>query len=106
VALQTGALRLGDLVIVHADADISAPVGKKLQAQSPAARTWVASLSYGPMHYVVQDKDYPINTYEATASTAKQGCAEAGFLTVAELAIRNLLDPAPERPKSGAKSGR
>jgi neutral ceramidase len=98
VVLKTGALRLGDLVIMHADADISAPVGMKLQARSPVAKIWVASLSYGPMHYVVQDSDYALNTYEATASTAKQGCAEKSFLASADLAIHALIDAsAPPR---------
>ena len=40
----------------------------------------LVALTYGPFHYVVDDAAYPLNTYEATASTAKQGCAEKGFV--------------------------
>ncbi|RVU02268.1 hypothetical protein EOE18_17540 [Novosphingobium umbonatum] len=79
-SLRMGMLRLGDLAIVHSDADITANVGKALQQRSPLTQTWLASLSYGPMHYIVADSEYPLATYEATATTASQGCAAGRFI--------------------------
>lgn len=80
VTLQMGALQIGPVVLVQSDADISAPVGMKLERLSPLASTWTVSLNYGPMRYVVADADYPRSTYEATATTARSGCAEQGFI--------------------------
>lgn len=90
VALRMAALRIGDSVLVQSDSDISSAVGLRLQRQSPIADTWIVSLNYGPMRYVVADSDYPLNTYEATASTAKRGCAESGFLSAANEMIARV----------------
>ncbi len=88
VGVKLGVIKLGALTIVQSDSDVSAPVGLRLQAASPAPNTWIAATNYGPMRYVVQDKDYPLNTYEATATTARRGCAEKGFLANALRMIR------------------
>lgn len=90
VALKMSALRIGDTILMQSDTNVSAPVGLRLQRQSPVADTWVVSLNYGPMRYVVQDADYPLNTYEATASTARRGCAEQGYLAHAAEMIAEL----------------
>jgi len=81
VAAQLGVLKIGPIALVQADANISSGVGRKLLAASPLSDTWAVSLNYGPMHYIVEDSEYPLNTYEATATTAKAGCAESGFLS-------------------------
>ena len=78
--LKMGVLRIGETVLVQSDSDVSGPVGLRLQRGSPVADTWIVSLNYGPMRYVAQDSDYVLNTYEATASTARRGCAEKGFV--------------------------
>lgn len=80
VSLSTGVVQIGPLALVHANSNVSLPVGARLGRESPLANTWIASLNFGPMRYVVADADYPLNTYEATATTAKQGCAESGFV--------------------------
>jgi len=38
------------------------------------------AINFGPAHFVVDEASYPLNTYEATASRFKRGCAEQGFL--------------------------
>lgn len=83
VSLKIGVIKLGGLSIVQSDSDVSAPVGIELQKRSPEKQTWVVTTNYGPMRYVVRDADYAGNTYEATASTARRGCAETGYLRTA-----------------------
>ena len=87
VTLAMGALQIGPVSLVHADANISGPVGHRLSLASPLRDTWTVSRNYGPMKYIVADADYPLHTYEATATTARAGCAEAGFLSNAEWMI-------------------
>ena len=83
VTLSMGLLRLGDLEMVEADANVVPALWMKLVAASPLVNTQLVALTYGPLHFVVDDAAYPLNTYEATASTAKQGCAEQGFMNAA-----------------------
>ncbi|MCX8477834.1 MAG: neutral/alkaline non-lysosomal ceramidase N-terminal domain-containing protein [Sphingomonas sp.] len=80
VTLNMGVVRIGDLAIVQADANVAPAVGAKLQRMTPVSNTWIVALTFGPMRFVVDDAAYAHNTYEATATTAKKGCAEAGFL--------------------------
>ncbi len=89
VRLRLGVIQLGPLTVVHSDSDVSAPVGMRLQAASPAPETWIATTNYGPMKYVVRDADYALNTYEATATTAQKGCAEQGYVAAALAMIRS-----------------
>ena len=80
VTLNMGLLRLGDLALVQADANPTAVLAQKFYQSMPLSNSWIVALTYGPMHYIMDDAGYVQNTYEATASTAKQGCAEQGFL--------------------------
>ena len=80
VTLEMGVLRIGDLALAHADANITPALGLKLQQVTPLSHTWIVALTFGPMRFVVDDAAYPHNSYEATASTAKRGCAEQGYL--------------------------
>ena len=80
VMLNMGLMRIGDLALVEADANVAPQLWLKLAAQSPVTNTALVALTYGPLHYAIDDASYPLNTYEATASTAKQGCIEKGFL--------------------------
>jgi hypothetical protein len=79
VKLQYGALKLGNLTIAQSDANITQPVWQRLKSQSPANTALVAQV-YGPMKYVVDDAAYASNSYVATATTAKRGCAAQGFV--------------------------
>jgi hypothetical protein len=81
VTLNLGLLRIGDLALVEVDANVSPVLWLKLAAASPVTDTALVALTYGPLHYAVDDASYPMNTYEATASTAKQGCIEKGFIS-------------------------
>ncbi len=87
VNLQMGLLKIGDLRILQADANVTPPVWQKLKKTYPA-NTMLVALAYGPMHYVMADAVYPSNSYQVTATTAKQGCAEQGFINTAESMIK------------------
>ena len=80
VKLEMGVVRIGDLSIVQTDANIAPALGAKLQRMTPVANTWIVALTFGPMRFVVDDAAYAHNTYEATATTARKGCAEKGYL--------------------------
>lgn len=80
VALNLGMIRIGDLVLTQADANVTPALGQKFMRQMPFVNSWIVALTYGPMRYVMDDAAYAQNTYEATATTAKKGCAEQGFL--------------------------
>jgi neutral ceramidase len=79
VQLQMGLLKIGDLKLVLADANVTPPVWQKAKSASPP-NTALVALAYGPMHYVMADAVYPSNSYQVTATTAKRGCAEQGFV--------------------------
>jgi neutral ceramidase len=81
VTLNIGVLRIGDLAIVQTDANVTPALGAKLQRMTPVANTWIVALTFGPVRFVVDDAAYAHNTYESTATTAKKGCAEAGYLS-------------------------
>ena len=80
VNLNMWLLKVGDVALVQSDSNIMPAVGDKLKQASPLANTLIVSLNFGPMRYVIDDASYVLNTYEATASRAKQGCAEQGFI--------------------------
>jgi hypothetical protein len=77
--LQMGLLKIGDLRILQADANITPPVWLRGKAGFPA-NTILVSLIYGPVRYVLEDAVYPSNSYQATASMVKPGCAAQGFI--------------------------
>jgi hypothetical protein len=87
VDLQMGLLKIGDLSILQADANVTPPVWQQLKKAYPA-NTMLVALAYGPMHYVMADAVYPSNSYQVTATMAKQGCAEQGFINTAESMIK------------------
>lgn len=80
VTLNIGVIQIGDLAIVQSDANVTPALGAKLQRMTPMANTWIVARTFGPLRFVVDDAAYAHNTYEATATTAKKGCAEAGYL--------------------------
>jgi neutral ceramidase len=80
VSLNYGLLKLGDVAIVHADANVVPSIGDKLKRSLPLAHTMVVLDNFGPFRFLVDDASYPLNTYEATATRAKQGCGEQGLV--------------------------
>jgi neutral ceramidase len=91
VSLHYGLLRLGDVAIVHADANVVPSIGDKLKRALPLSNTMVVLDNFGPFRFLVDDASYPLNTYEATATRAKQGCGEQGFIG----GVAQLLDQLP-----------
>jgi len=83
-------LKIGDVAIVQADANVTSELGEKLQRASPLSHTLIVALNFGPAHFVVDEASYPLNTYEATATGIKRGCAEQGFLDNALQMIEQL----------------
>jgi neutral ceramidase len=83
-------LKIGDVALVQADANVSSALGAKLQRASPLNDTVIVALTFGPAHFLIDDASYPLNTYEATATRAKRGCAEKGFLDNALQMIEQL----------------
>ena len=75
-----GVIRIGDLALVQTDANITPALGEKLHRRSPLTQTWIVALTFGPLRFVVDDAAYGYDSYEATATTAKKGCAEQGYL--------------------------
>ena len=73
-------VRIGGVAVVQTDANIAPALGAKLQRATPVANTWIVAFTFGPTRFVVDDAAYAYNTYEATATTAKAGCAEPGYL--------------------------
>jgi hypothetical protein len=88
VSLNYGLLKLGDVAIVHADANVVPAVGARLKHALPLAHTMVVLDNFGPFRFLVDDASYPLNTYEATATRARQGCGEQGLIN----GVLQLLD--------------
>jgi hypothetical protein len=80
VSLSMWLLKIGDVALVQADANVTSELGEKLRRASPVSNTLIVALNFGPARFVVDEASYPLNTYEATASGFKRGCAEQGFL--------------------------
>lgn len=80
VGLNMGMIRIGDLMLMGTDANVTPALGRKFAQAMPLSHSWIVAETYGPMRYVMDDAAYAQNTYEATATTAKKGCAEQGFL--------------------------
>jgi neutral ceramidase len=80
VKLNIGTMKIGGLSLVQTDANVTPALGLKLQRRAPVPTPWIVALTFGPMRFVVNDSAYAQNTYEATATTAKRGCAESGYL--------------------------
>jgi hypothetical protein len=90
VNLSMWLLKIGDVAFVQADANVSSELGEKLHHASPLANTLIVALNFGPARFVVDEASYPLNTYEATATRFKRGCAEQGFLDNALQMIEQL----------------
>lgn len=80
VEVRLGLLKIGELALVHADANVTPALGLRLMQASPLAQTIFLALNFGPARFIVDDAAYPLFTYEATASRLKQGCGEKSLL--------------------------
>lgn len=80
VALHYGVLKLGEVALVHADANVVPTVGATLKRAAPVAHAMVVLDNFGPFRFLVDDASYPLNTYEATATRARPGCGEEGLV--------------------------
>ncbi|HWK35425.1 hypothetical protein [Sphingomonas sp.] len=79
--LRFGLIQIGDVALIHSDANILPAVWAKVKQQAPNPdKTMLVSLVFGPIHYVVDDSDYAGHSYPVTATTVKPGCAAPGFV--------------------------
>ncbi len=86
IGVRIGALRIGQMAIVHADVNVEPKLSMRMVSESPLRNTMFVSTNFGPGWFIVEDATYPLNTYEATASRFKVGCGEGALLkTEAEL---------------------
>lgn len=80
VDLDIGLLQLGDVAYVLVNANVVPALWQKVKQASPFANTLVIGVNFGPFRFIVDDAAYPLNTYPATDTRAKQGCAERGMI--------------------------
>lgn len=78
--IRVGLLKIGDLALVQADANVAPRLGLRLTKESPLSNTVFASANFGPAWFIVDDASYPLHTYEVTSSRLKMGCGETGFI--------------------------
>ena len=79
--LRFGLIEIGDVALVHSNANILPAVWAKVKREAPNPdKTLLVSLIFGPIHYVVDDSDYAGHSYPVTATTVKPGCAAPGFV--------------------------
>jgi len=91
VTMPMGLLRLGDVAYVVTVGNVVPALSLKLQQRSPLQNTLLLSANFGAFRFVVDDAAYPLNTYPATDTRAKSGCAEQGFINGALRMIAETL---------------
>lgn len=83
IGVRIGVLRIGQIAFIQADVNVEPKLTMRLIAQSPLRDTVFVSTNFGPGWFIVEDATYPLNTYEATASRFRKGCAENALLDTA-----------------------
>lgn len=91
VTMPMGLLRLGDVAYVVTVGNVVPALSMKMQQRSPLRHTLLFSANFGAFRFVVDDAAYPLNTYPATDTRAKFGCAEQGFIDEAMRMISDSL---------------
>jgi neutral ceramidase len=78
VQIRIGLLRVGNIALAWANAEIYTTVGLKLKAASPLANTLLVTVANGRANsgYVPNDTAFGANTFQVLGSRLKPGCAE------------------------------
>jgi neutral ceramidase len=78
VHIRLGLLRIGNIALSSANAEIYAAIGMKLKAASPLANTMLVTIANGMANsgYVPNDASFGAETFQVLGSRLKPGCAE------------------------------
>jgi len=87
VHIRLGALRIGNIALTTANAEIYTAIGLKLKAASPVADTLFVTLANGMANsgYVPNDASFGAYSFQVLGSRLKPGCAEDAI-------VNGLLD--------------
>jgi neutral ceramidase len=80
VSLNYGLLKLGDVAIVHADANVVPSIGDKLKRALPLAHTMVVLDNFGPFRFLVEDASYPLEHLRSHGDPREAGLRGAGLI--------------------------
>ncbi len=87
VSIRLGMLRIGEVAVGSADAEIYSPIGLKFKDRSPVADTMLVTLANGAANsgYIPNDTAFGAYTFQVLGSRLKPGCAENAI-------VNGLLD--------------
>jgi hypothetical protein len=82
VQFRLGVIRIGNIAIASANAEIYSAIGMKFKAASPLANTMFVTLANGRANsgYVPNDTSFGAYTFQVLGSRLKPGCAEDGIV--------------------------
>lgn len=82
VDIRLSLLRVGDIEIGGVNAEVFNLIAQRLKAESPSARTMMATLTNGMARsgYIPNDAAYGMYTFEVVSSRLKPGCAETSIV--------------------------
>jgi hypothetical protein len=90
VRIKVGVLRIGDVVLTSANAELYNMIGQKVKARSKFKNTVLVTLTNGMANsgYVPTDDAFGRYTFQVLSSNLKPGCAEGGIID----AIGGMVD--------------
>lgn len=82
VHVEIGALRIGDIVLGSANAELYSMIGQRAKAGSKFRDTIMVTLTNGMANsgYIPTDDAFGRNTFQVLGSALKPGCAETGII--------------------------
>jgi len=82
VYIRLGLLRIGNIALCSANAELYTAIGLKLKAASPLAHTLLVTVANGMANsgYVPDDTSFGAYTFQVLGSRLKPGCAEDGIV--------------------------
>jgi neutral ceramidase len=82
VAINLGALRIGDVYIGAVNGEVYNDIAQRLKRESPFKHTMLSALTNGmaPTGYIPSDEAFGFNVFTVLSSRLKPGCAEAGIV--------------------------
>jgi neutral/alkaline ceramidase-like enzyme len=92
VRIKIGALRIGDIALGSANAELYSMIGQHIKAGSKFRQTVVVTLTNGMANsgYVPTDDAFGRYTFQVLGSALKPGCAEAGIVNGIEEMIGKM----------------
>jgi len=92
VHIKIGALRIGDIILASANAELYNMIGQRVKAGSKFHDTIMVTLTNGMANsgYVPTDDAFGRYTFQVLGSSLKPGCAEPGIVNGVDNMIENL----------------